>query len=80
MACAGFAILGVLLLLSTFVGSGQIAMLAQGMEPARIGLVTAGIGCLRSLVEMVGLLCIVGAIAVYVFREKQASAGAIQLR
>jgi hypothetical protein len=82
LAFAGFAVLGLLLLLSTFLGGGQMAMAAyqQGVEPARVGLLTAGIGCVRSLVEMVGLLCIVGAIAVYVFRGKQASEGTIQLR
>lgn len=78
LALAGFAILITLLLLSTFLGSGQMAAwaLGQGMEPGRIGLVLTGVGCVRSLAEMVGLLCVVGAIAVYAFR-KPASAGAV---
>jgi len=73
LALTGFAILGALLLLSTFLGGGQIAALGveQGMEPSRIGLVLIGVACVRSLVEMVGLLCIVGAIAVYAFRHDQ---------
>lgn len=77
LACIGFAVLGLLLLLSTFLGSGQIAMLAQGqgMAPAQIGLLTTGIGCVRSLAEMAGLLCIVGAIAAYVFRSRQGTGG-----
>ncbi|MBU1751005.1 MAG: hypothetical protein KKA73_25255 [Chloroflexi bacterium] len=73
LALAGFAILGVLLLLSTFLGGGQMAALAydEGMEPGRIGLIMVGVGCVRSLVEMVGLLCIVGSIAVYVLRPRE---------
>jgi hypothetical protein len=81
LALAGFAILGILLLLSTFLG-GQMATLLrrQGVEWVQITNVWTGISCLRSLVEMVGLLCIVGAIAVCAFRGRQASESAVQLR
>jgi len=73
LALIGFAILGTLLLLSTFLGGAQMATLAheQGMAVSQIGEITLAVGCARSLVEMVGLLCIVGAIVVYAFQSRE---------
>jgi hypothetical protein len=70
LALIGFVVLGTLLLLSTFLGGAQMAAFAyeRGMAPSQIGGMLTVVGCVRSLVEMAGLLCIVGAIAVYAFQ------------
>lgn len=73
LALVGFALLGLLLLLSTVLGGAQVATLArdQGLAVTEIGSMLTVIGCVRSLVEMVALLCIVGAIAVYAFQARE---------
>jgi hypothetical protein len=73
LALIGFVVLGTLLLLSTFLGGGRMAAFAyeRGMAVGQIDILSTLVGCVRSLVEMVGLLCIVGAVAVYAFQARE---------